>query len=77
MIKDWDSVADEKLKELGYTKSKTKQTITYSYNKNDNKCFWINLNAKKLHIVSKEELTHDEVDAINLKMKELFFSEGG
>lgn len=76
MIEDWDSIADEKIKKLGYTKSKTKQTIAYSFDKNNNKCFWINLNAKKLHIVSKEELTHEEIDAFNLKMKELFFSEG-
>ena len=70
------SVADEKIKKLGYTKAIKKQTITYSFDKNSNKCFWINLNAKKLHIISKDEITHEEIDAFNLKMKELFPNEG-
>ena len=72
------SEADKKFEELGFEKIEKKTTINYRKDCNGfKKLIWFNLSSRKIYLqYDVIEIEQEEAEAVNLKIKELFFSEG-
>jgi hypothetical protein len=71
------SEADKKFKELGFEKIEKKTTINYRKDCNGfEKLIWFNLNSRKIYLqYDVIEIEQEEIEAVNMKRKELFRDE--